>query len=97
MRSTHCCSKCTCCSADEPSPSAQLARRFDLRFPLLHDPGLRVIQAYGLAMLGQDIAVPATLVIGRDRRVLYRHVGESMVDRPDLLTVLDRLPVTGDR
>ena len=47
------------------------------------DPDLEVIGAYGVAMDGGDIAVPATFIIRPDRTVAWRYVGETMADRPD--------------
>jgi len=43
---------------------------------------LAVIQAYGVAMEGKDIAVPATFVIDTDKSILWKYVGENMTDRP---------------
>ena len=52
------------------------------RIPLLSDPDLKVAMAYGVAMEGRDIAVPATFVVRQDRTIAYTYVGESMNDRP---------------
>ena len=52
-------------------------------FPLLSDPKLQVISAYGVAMEGGEIAVPATFVITQKKTVHWKHVGETMADRPD--------------
>ena len=79
-------------SADSQADSRELARRLKLRFPLLSDPELRVISAYGLAMTGQDIAVPATLIVDPKGEIIFRHVGETMVDRPALLDILAQVP-----
>jgi len=50
--------------------------------PLLADPTLTVIQAYGTAMEGKDIAVPSTFIVGTDRTILWKYIGETMADRP---------------
>ena len=76
---------------DTAEVSAELAHRLGLTYPLLRDPDMAVISAYGVAMVGQDIAVPATIVVDQNRRVVYRHVGETMADRPQALTVLEVL------
>ena len=78
-------------SVDAPAVSADLATRLGLRFPLLSDPSRTVIVPYGVAMVGQDIAVPATLIVDRHRQIVYRHVGETMTDRPSILVILEEL------
>ena len=50
--------------------------------PLLSDPELSVTSAYGVAMEGKDIAVPATFIIAGDKTVYWRYIGENMADRP---------------
>jgi len=58
--------------------------------PLLADPGLAVAIAWGVAMDGRDIAVPATFLVGRDGVIRYRYVGESMTDRPTLEELIEK-------
>lgn len=76
---------------DERDVSHDLATRLGLKFPLLQDTDMAVITAYGVAMAGQGIAVPATLVIDQNRRIVHRHVGETMADRPETLSLLEVL------
>ena len=71
--------------------SRKLTGRLGLRFPLLSDPGLRVIAAYGVAMAGRPIAVPAVFVVDRDRKILHRHIGTSVTDRPSPEAILAHL------
>jgi len=78
-------------SVDDLDVSEDLARRHRLKFPLLRDPDMGVITAYGVAMTTQDIAVPATIVVDQSRRIVHRHVGETMADRPAVLTLLEVL------
>lgn len=81
-------------SADEPDESRSLAKEGRVGFPLLHDPGVAVANAYGVAMQGDDIAIPATFVIGQEGHIHYKAVGETMADRADLdevLAILDGL------
>ncbi len=68
-----------------------LVTRLALKMPLLADPGMKVIRAYGVAMKGREIAVPSVFIVGQDRQVLYRHVGESMTDRPEADELLERV------
>ena len=50
---------------------------------------MKVISAYGLAMDGDDIAVPATLVIDQQKQIHWKYVGEDMTDRPSPEQVLE--------
>lgn len=68
-----------------------MARELNLNFPLLWDPELAVAGAYGVAMKDKDIAVPSVFVITRDRRIVWRQVGETPLDRADLEDVLTQL------
>ena len=59
-------------------------------FPLLSDPGVVVAAAYGVAMKGDDLAVPATFVLRPDGTIAYRYVGEDMTDRPSTNEILEK-------
>jgi peroxiredoxin len=69
-------------SVDDPEDSRELIEDLDLTVPLLADPTMEVISAYGVAMEGEDIAVPATFIVRRDKTIYWKHVGETMRDRP---------------
>jgi peroxiredoxin len=80
-------------SVDAQSRSATLADKLALSFPLLSDPRRVAISAWGVAAADSKLAVPATFLVARDGRLLYRHVGTTMTDRPgiiELRRVLDR-------
>jgi peroxiredoxin len=71
-------------------------------FPFLLDEDRVVTKAYGLYHgLGVDainIAHPATLVIDRDRKILYIYRGDSQTDRAPFHLVMEavkKLPVSG--
>ena len=69
-----------------------LRKRLSLTFPLLSDPGLTAIRAYGVEDVGNDISLPATIVVKQDGSVQWVYVGERPSDRPvldDVLAVLD--------
>ena len=75
-------------SVDTATDSKSLAQREGLGFPLLGDPSARVTREYSLihegAGLGApDIAIPAQFLLGRDRRILWRHVASRIPDRAD--------------
>lgn len=69
-----------------------LRKRLSLAFPLLSDPDLKAIRVYGVEDVGNDISLPATIVVKQDGSVQWVYVGERASDRPvldDVLAVLD--------
>ena len=58
---------------------------------MLADPGLKTTIAYGVAMRGEEIAVPATFIVSKDKRIVFEKVGESVMDRPGVSDLLDQL------
>lgn len=75
-------------SVDPPAKSREVVQRFHLEFPILSDAKREVIRAYGLvhaqgALDESDIAIPAHILIGRDGRILWRHIARRVQDRPD--------------
>ena len=65
-------------------------------FPLLSDPSLETIGAYGLLHadggLEGDIARPAIFIVDRDGRVVWRHLTDDWRVRPrpeELLSALN--------
>lgn len=81
-------------SVDERADSVTLAGKLGVAFPLLADPGLKTALAYGVAMQGQDIAVPSVFIVGQDKKIHFKKVGESISDRPSpdtLLRAIDAL------
>lgn len=77
---------------DAPQTNAALAERVGTEFPLLSDPKLETIRAYGVEHEGKDISRPATIVVAQDGTVLWSYVGDRPSDRPllpDVLRVLD--------
>ena len=72
-------------SADEPADARRIAERFHLEFPVLADPKLEVISAYGLRHVGgyggRDIAAPAHFLIGTDGKVKWRFISHRQQER----------------
>jgi peroxiredoxin len=66
-----------------------LAGKLDIQFPLLFDEGLKTALAYGVAMDGDDIAVPSVFIVGTDMKVKFSYVGESVTDRPSADRILE--------
>lgn len=42
-------------------------------------------------MEGEEIAVPAVFVISKDKRIRFKHVGESVVDRPSVDEIVEQI------
>lgn len=79
-------------SVDPPETSAKLHRRLALGFPLLSDPEMKVIKAYGVAQDGRDLAVPALFLLEGKRRIVWSDVASDYTDRPGAREVLERVP-----
>ena len=77
-------------SVDPIEDSVGLAGKLGIRFPLLMDVDLKAALAYGVAMDGDEIAVPSVFVVGRDKKVHFAYVGESVTDRPSVDTLLEK-------
>jgi peroxiredoxin len=85
---------------DPPATNAELARDAGLAFPILADPDLKTIDAYGLRHAGAgpdgaDIAHPASVLIDADGVVRWTFVTRNVRVRPtpsDALTAIDALP-----
>jgi peroxiredoxin len=76
-------------SVDPPEESLKLGEETGIPFPLLSDPGMRTIQAYGVADAGRDIAVPAIFLLGQDGTILWSRVGEFIASRPSAEDLLE--------
>ncbi len=77
-------------SVDEEGDSAVFASELGIEFPLLRDGDLKIASAYGVAMAGKDIAVPAVFVIRKDGKIHWRKVGESVTDRPSVGDIIEQ-------
>ena len=74
---------------------AKFLQKHPLSFPFLLDEDRAVTKAYGLYhRFGKDainIAHPATLVVGRDRKLAYVYRGDHQLDRAPLESVMEAL------
>jgi peroxiredoxin len=73
-------------SVDPPAKSKEVARRTSAPFPLLADAQGVVTRAYGLlheggGLRGEDIALPAHVLIDPDGKVLWRFVSHRIQQR----------------
>ena len=82
-------------SVDAPEESAKLARALGLTFPLLSDPDLATIDAYGVRHdvdEGLSIARPAVFVLDGEGRIRWRHFTDNWrvrVRPQEVLAALD--------
>ena len=72
---------------DPVETNAELAHNAGLAFPILSDPGLHMIDAYGLRHIaahdGKDIALSASVLIDGDGVVRWKSVTRNVRVRPD--------------
>jgi peroxiredoxin 2/4 len=68
------------------------------QFPILSDPGAKVVRTYGLLHAsgheGQDIALRTTIYIDADGREQWRRVSTTAMDIPTVKEVMDRIQGT---
>lgn len=69
-------------SVDPVEDTNKLADRHGYTFPMLTDPDLAAIRAYGVEDVGNDISLPATVVVGKDGTIAFVYVGDAPGDRP---------------
>lgn len=86
-------------SVDPPARNRKAAEAWHIEFPLLSDPDARVIELYGLRHAAGgpmgDIARPATWIVDRQGRIVWRDLTDNwrVRTRPeDVLRELRRIP-----
>jgi peroxiredoxin len=75
-------------SVDPVEKSRDLAKDLGLGFPLLSDPEMKVIRAYGVADESNDIAWPAEFLLDAGGRIRWRVTAISVGTRPSAADVL---------
>jgi peroxiredoxin len=83
-------------SVDSPRESSDLARSQGYTFPLLCDPDMAAIRAYGVLHQhggehGQDIARPAEFLVDRSGTIRWVNLTENVLARLRPQTVLGAL------
>lgn len=81
-------------AADKRDKTDALSHKIHAPFSMLSDPGLKVIKAWGAREDGKNIAAPCMFLVNRRGFVVWRYLGTSKTDRPDLdrvLGIVDRL------
>ena len=90
-------------SVDSPKDTkAMLARMksegHPFEFPLLCDPSRAAVKAMGVFDAAHDIALPSVLILDREGKIAWKHVAESILDRPaeeELIAALKRIGTPG--
>lgn len=81
-------------SVDSPETGGHLAAALGFTFPLVSDPGHRLIEGFGVRDPDTDTAWPSVFVVGAGGKVAWRWLATAPGDRLDgaaLLAALDRL------
>ena len=65
-------------SIDAPEAAARLVKELNLPFPILSDPRMEVIRAYGMKGAGMDMADMGYVVIDKQGRVRTRQIDRRM-------------------
>ena len=78
-------------SVDPRDKSDELTKKLGLSFPLHGDPDRAVARAWGVADPKRDIALPATFVVAKGGRIVFRHIGANPKDRPTMQAILAAL------
>ena len=78
-------------SVDDPQESRLLRASLGLEFPLLFDDAGKVASLYGVLMAREEIAIPSVFVITPAGTIAWRHVGETVPDRPTPQAVLEAI------
>ena len=87
-------------SVDPPEASKPIVEQYGLAFPVLSDVGGATMRAFGVAheggnpIDGGDIARPATFVLDRQGRVVWRDLTENWRIRPRPAELLARAQST---
>lgn len=80
-------------SVDALDVSEKLAAAVGLTFPLASDPAHAVIDAFGVFDAENEVAWPAMYLVGRDRTIAWRFLGDTYKVRPsrdEILRAIDR-------
>ena len=65
--------------------------QLQVTYPLYVNPSRDVIRSWGVEDLENEIAIPATFIVGADGKVRYSHIGADKADRPVMKEIMDVL------
>jgi peroxiredoxin len=72
-------------SIDTPEQARRIAQQFGLTFPILSDPGMRVIQRYGMKGEGMEMADLGYAVIDRNGKLVAKRIDREFGNHVELL------------
>lgn len=81
-------------SCDTVDRNTEFAKKLELDFPILSDPGKKVAEAYGVVHPGRAVPERWTFVIGTDGKIL--HVDKKVkaaIHGEDLVALLNKLDI----
>lgn len=69
-------------TVDPPDRNAKVAKKLNLDFPVLSDPEMKVIDAFGVRHArgkpgGGDIARPAAFLVDREGKIVWRFLTDN--------------------
>lgn len=65
-------------------------QQLGLSFPVLADPQVRAINAYGVFnLLGDGVAAPSVFIVDKAGVIRSRYIGRDTGDRPATSSILD--------
>jgi peroxiredoxin Q/BCP len=80
-------------SVEPVADLAEFQRQWRFPFPLLADPGLRMVDAYGARHPkghgDQDISRPCVVIIDPSKTVRYKYIGSTPHDHPHSAEILE--------
>ena len=82
-------------SSDPPSTVRGTTKGWRLTFPLLPDPEMKIIRAYGVYNPSTRLAHPTTLILDREGTIRWVFSGKNYIERPDVEVVLGELRKLG--
>ena len=83
-------------STDLEVDALLMAELVGAEFPIIPDPGGRLVRTYGVFdLLGDRVAAPATIIIGKDRSILWSQISRTIGGRPSPEDILKRLDELG--
>ena len=79
-------------TTDDLSQAELAAERMGLPFPVLHDPGGRVAEQYGVFdLLNDGVNAASTFILDKDCAIRWQYIGKSKSDRPADSQILAQL------
>jgi peroxiredoxin len=81
-------------AVDPPEVSARLAAGLGLSFAVASDEAHAAIDGFGVLDGENEVAWPAVYLIGPERRVQWRHIGDDYKPRPPIADVLRAIDET---